>query len=431
VASLQGEFSQGQLVRKQIDLLRIKLELIERIDSLRDTLDKWWMDFLGTHNELDTFRDDSQPFHWFVEFPEVFLRGGFDVIIGNPPYVQKKHINYRLEGFATKNCPDIYAACTERSSQICAPRGRVAMIVMLSLSFSDDFSELRRCLRSRFGFVHAATFSRRPSTLFTGAGVRSTIVLCSEATRSGKTGEILTTDTRRWTDSYRPHLMSSLRYSVTTKLLNKAGDQWIRTGDPDVVELLSALLTKGDNLGDSVKRAGNSVGFKSTALYYLSVYEIEPPAYDSDLQLIDQPEVGSLSFSETREARIAAAVLSGRLAVAWWAAKGDDFHVTSGVLKSFPVNVAKLPEECRTQIAELGEKLLRELPSSLMYTLYAKKWLGNYDMKMMRPITDQIDETLLRSLGLEHHFPTVRRIEARLFRSSGDAGNSIRSWPPS
>jgi hypothetical protein len=431
VASLQVEFSQGQLVRDQIDLLRLKLELIERTASLRDTLDIWWADYLGTHDYVEDFQEECQPFHWFVEFPEVFLRGGFDVIIGNPPYVQKKHINYRLEGFATKNCPDIYAPCTERSSQICAPLGRIGMIVMLSLSFSDDFAELRRCLRSRFGFLHAATFSRRPSTLFTGAGVRSTIVLCSEANPSGKFGEILTTDTRRWTDSYRPHLMSSLRFSETTELLDKAGDQWIRTGDPDVVDLFSALLATGNRLGNSAIRSGNSIGFKSTALYYLSVYENEPPAYDSNLCPIDQPKVGSLSFSEPRVARIAAAVLAGRLAFAWWAAKGDDFDVTSGVLKSFPVDVANLPDDRQAQIAELAEKLLGALPSSLMYTLYSKKWLGNYDMKMMRPITDQIDEIVLRSFGLEQHLPTVRRIDARLFRSSGDAGNSIRSWPPS
>ena len=25
------------------------------------------------------------PFHWELEFPEVFRRGGFDVIVGNPP----------------------------------------------------------------------------------------------------------------------------------------------------------------------------------------------------------------------------------------------------------------------------------------------------------------------------------------------------------
>jgi hypothetical protein len=33
-----------------------------------------------------------QPFHWPVEFPEVFGRGGFDAIVGNPPFMGNKKI---------------------------------------------------------------------------------------------------------------------------------------------------------------------------------------------------------------------------------------------------------------------------------------------------------------------------------------------------
>mgnify|MGYP003892438943 CR=1 FL=1 len=25
-------------------------------------------------------------FHWFLEFPEIFVKGGFDCIVGNPPF---------------------------------------------------------------------------------------------------------------------------------------------------------------------------------------------------------------------------------------------------------------------------------------------------------------------------------------------------------
>lgn len=32
------------------------------------------------------------PFHWFAELPEVFERGGFDAIVGNPPYLGGQHL---------------------------------------------------------------------------------------------------------------------------------------------------------------------------------------------------------------------------------------------------------------------------------------------------------------------------------------------------
>ena len=39
-----------------------------------------------------------QPFHWFAEFYEIIQGGGFDVIIGNPPYVELKvaEKNYKI-----------------------------------------------------------------------------------------------------------------------------------------------------------------------------------------------------------------------------------------------------------------------------------------------------------------------------------------------
>jgi hypothetical protein len=37
-----------------------------------------------------------RPFHWPVEFPEVFVRGGFDAFVGNPPFLGGTRISYRL-----------------------------------------------------------------------------------------------------------------------------------------------------------------------------------------------------------------------------------------------------------------------------------------------------------------------------------------------
>ncbi len=62
----------------------------------------------GTDEELkkyfgENYRD-KKPFNWEEEFPEVFAQGGFDVIIGNPPYVsyyskQAQKIDKEVENF--------------------------------------------------------------------------------------------------------------------------------------------------------------------------------------------------------------------------------------------------------------------------------------------------------------------------------------------
>jgi hypothetical protein len=37
---------------------------------------------------FSAWRESHQPFHWFAEFYGVMREGGFDVVIGNPPYVE-------------------------------------------------------------------------------------------------------------------------------------------------------------------------------------------------------------------------------------------------------------------------------------------------------------------------------------------------------
>ena len=42
-------------------------------------------------NEIDFGWDRKvNPFSWEKAFPKIFTRGGFDVVIGNPPYVRQE-----------------------------------------------------------------------------------------------------------------------------------------------------------------------------------------------------------------------------------------------------------------------------------------------------------------------------------------------------
>ena len=80
-----------------------KLALREGLDNLRDKLDE----YLGGEYSVKTrkrayqqWRDSHQPFHWFVEFYGIMHGGGFDAIIGNPPYLETQEVPYSPRHFA-------------------------------------------------------------------------------------------------------------------------------------------------------------------------------------------------------------------------------------------------------------------------------------------------------------------------------------------
>jgi type I restriction-modification system DNA methylase subunit len=46
---------------------------------------------------------DEKAFDWHKEFPQVFEKGGFDVVIGNPPYVPTEYISLQDKEYLEKN----------------------------------------------------------------------------------------------------------------------------------------------------------------------------------------------------------------------------------------------------------------------------------------------------------------------------------------
>lgn len=85
--SVKGDH-QEQLISTLLDFSS------ENPEALDEWLEQWRRDLInGSGKELSQKDEDSnpgftRPFHWFLEFPEIFDREnpGFDVIIGNPPF---------------------------------------------------------------------------------------------------------------------------------------------------------------------------------------------------------------------------------------------------------------------------------------------------------------------------------------------------------
>jgi hypothetical protein len=53
------------------------------------------------------WKESHQPFHWFAEFYEIISQGGFDVVIGNPPYVAMSKIDYNIKEHEF-SCSDVF-----------------------------------------------------------------------------------------------------------------------------------------------------------------------------------------------------------------------------------------------------------------------------------------------------------------------------------
>ncbi|NLX88083.1 MAG: hypothetical protein GXZ09_01575 [Syntrophomonadaceae bacterium] len=110
------------------DFVQAKAELNQRLGELNDQLNLL-LHKQTTNMDYDQWLATHQPFHWFAEFYEIIHeRGGFDVIIGNPPYVvytkkdrvSKRSVSdiYKLNNYKTLASNNLYAFVIERSIKI-------------------------------------------------------------------------------------------------------------------------------------------------------------------------------------------------------------------------------------------------------------------------------------------------------------------------
>jgi methylase of polypeptide subunit release factors len=75
---------------------------------------------------------DALALDWPAAFPDAFARGGFDAVVGNPPYVRQEHLGAhkpKLRGFASYDgVADLYVYFVELAHRIARPGGRFCLI---------------------------------------------------------------------------------------------------------------------------------------------------------------------------------------------------------------------------------------------------------------------------------------------------------------
>ena len=125
-----------------------KQVLQDKLKALEDELNQFLTDeYKVDPNKKRAYQkwlSSHKPFHWFTEFYKILKDGGFDVIIGNPPYVEYNKVkkDYTIRGYKTESCGNLYAFVIERSMILGKKYGRCGMIVPLSGHSTDRMKPL-------------------------------------------------------------------------------------------------------------------------------------------------------------------------------------------------------------------------------------------------------------------------------------------------
>ena len=212
-------------------------QLREVIAELRENLQGW--------------QADTDEFVWQVEFAEVFQEGGFDIVIGNPPYVRQELIS-PIRRVLQQLFPEVYAGTADlyvyfynRGAELLRTSGVLTYISsnkFLRAAYGGRLREFfinRMCLHILIDFGSVSVF---------GASVNTCIVLVENSDPNGNTFSTATfrneADILRLSDAFQER-----SFSIHTHDLSPSG--WTLTS-PEALRLLERLENIGTPLGEYV-----------------------------------------------------------------------------------------------------------------------------------------------------------------------------------
>lgn len=232
VATTFERFKELQLTQdvNLAEFKQAKADLRSRLAKLNRLLNHKL--FLSTHvnaSDDDIFatalyanwKESHQPFHWLAEFYQIIHgNGGFDVIIGNPPYVEfpSKDVNYTFTSLISKNCGNLYGCCIERGLQIGHKNGKFSFIIPVAITCSKRMKEVIELLKNNSELLSFANFDDRPGKLFEMIQhLRATIFISNRGEGAVK---IFATKYNRWYTQNRINLFKSIKYVDVTEFVN-------------------------------------------------------------------------------------------------------------------------------------------------------------------------------------------------------------------
>ena len=367
-----------------------KGELKQRLASLNDSLNRRM--HAATHLDYEDWLKSHQPFHWLAEFYQIIKgNGGFDVIIGNPPYVEYTRRNketgksiaeiYQLHGYMTINCSNLYAFVTERSIQISKNRNNIGFIVPLTIASNNNMAELRSLICSS-GISWYSHYEVRPAKLFEGAEQRLTIFII----RNSSYNHIFSTSIQRWHSEHRYLLFQSLKYAPSFH----NGSIW-RTST-DIETSIYRKFQAHTPTSLLLRNSGEYIHYRTAGVRYWIIFLNK--GFDTNSLSNKFARVESLEI-----AQFLMAAFNSNLFWWYYALNFDMFNLKDYMIFNFKLNYNPDPIICA-----LAESLEKDMDVNKIEQLINSKTRGEvitsyYQKKHSKLIIDKIDNALAYHYG--------------------------------
>ena len=383
-----------------------KTELGERLATLNEKLN-WYLAAQYAKNDKEEsyvqWNKSCRPFHWMAEFYGIIEEdGGFDVVIGNPPYVEYSKVkkDYTVRDYETESCGNLYALFVEKAFNLRVDKGGTGMIVQLPIVCTDRMIPLQKMFAEKRECSWFLNFDDRPGKLFTDLQhIRATIFINT----TKKSLSIFSTKYKRWHSHTRETIFEDIKLHNIEQYKTAGVFPKLEGGiDTDIFSKILNHRTLEYFLSNS--RTKNSCYLHNAPQYWIRATDFVPYFWNERDGEKQSMQVKNLSFQSREHALAVCALLNSSLFYWWFIVCSDCRHLNMREIDTFPLDLDKMDKEKLRRLADILSKLMESYRSHAIrketkYKTTGKVIYDEFYPRHSKAIIDKIDMLLAKHYG--------------------------------
>ncbi|MDR2104552.1 MAG: N-6 DNA methylase [Deferribacteraceae bacterium] len=333
--------------------------------------------YIGFKNYTNAVKILNKNFtnHDFINITPVKILKCFDLIVGNPPYIEDNkspvapNIRYG----------NIYANVLQNSIDLLNENGAIGFIIPISYISTQRMGTIRTYIEEHTTSQKIFNFADRPSCLFAGVHQKLSIIIAHKAEGNHK---VYTSNYTYWYKNERKGLFDKLTLTEN----NYTAAFYPKLSSELEIKIYSKLHTEGiDGLSSYITDGKANIYLNMRACFWIKAFSFP----------FNSKEFKGYSFGRNIKWQILA-LLNSSLFWLHWILISDCWHITQKELDGFSVPKSVLNS---ANLAQLAIELERELERTKT-AINTKQTDFEYKHKLCRTLIDKIDDCLSEHYGL-------------------------------